>query len=223
MLNKFKNILITIIFIFCFLGSLALLLSNKDKPEIELIIFGQLFVIFGIIGIINFKVTILKGKDLILMLFPIVGITCIIIGILQILQINNINEIFPYVISFSFIIFGVLSIIGRRIYNNYLVKNCTKEVLGEIVSIDSFYDEGHRLYTPVYEINHNGNKIRIKSDEYSNVDRYEIGRFDDLLINPSNPNEFIFPQKNGNRLVMIIGFLSIVSGIITLICMLNII
>ena len=155
MLNKFKNILIRIVFIFWFLGSLALLLSNKDKPEIELIIFGQLFVIFGIIGIINFKVTILKGKDLILMLFPIVGITCIIIGILQILQINNINEIFPYVISFSFIIFGILIIIGRRIYNNYLVKNCTKEALGEIVSIDSFYDEGHRLYTPVYEINHN--------------------------------------------------------------------
>lgn len=223
MLNKFKNILIAIIFIFWFLGSLALLLSNKDKPEIELIIFGQLFVIFGIIGIINFKVTILKGKDLILMLFPIVGITCVIIGILQILQINNINEIFPYVISFSFIIFGILIIIGRRIYNSYLVKNCTKEVIGEIVDIDSIYDEAHRTYTPVYEINYNGNKIRIKSDEYSNVDRYEIGRFDDLLINPSNPNEFIFPHKNGNRLVMIIGFLSIVSGIITLICMLNII
>lgn len=83
---------------------------------------------------------------------------------------------------------------GRKIYTNYLLKNCTEEVLGEIVDIDSWYEDGHKTYTPVYEINYNGNKIKIKSDEYTNVDNYEIGRFDDLLINPLNPNEYIYIQ-----------------------------
>lgn len=215
-----KNIIKSILFITWFFGTFISMLIFKNNPSIELLLFGQFFLIIGIFALIKLKGNV---KKYILLIFPLIGIGCIIISLLNILGNIDLNKIIPYTISSVFIFYGLLEIIILKTYNTYLKKKCTEKIFGEVVDIDRHYsDKHHLLLSPIYEINYNGEKIRIKPDEYTNLYKYKIGQVDTLFINPSNPNEFIYPAKRIIIFTYLISTLCILGGIIPILFMLKI-
>ena len=236
-----KNIIKSILFITWFFGTFISMLIFKNNLFIELLLFGQFFLIIGIFALIKSKGNV---KKYILLIFPLIGIGCIIISLLNILGNIDLNKIIPYTISSVFIFYGLLEIIILKTYNTYLKKKCTEKIFGEVVDIDRhcsdnhhfllspirevvdidlhYSDNHHFLLSPIYEINYNGEKIRIKPDEYNNLYKYKIGQVDTLFINPSNPNEFIYPTKRIIIFTYLISTLCILGGIIPILFMLKI-
>lgn len=214
-----KNIIKSILFITWFFGTIISMLIFKNNLFIELLLFGQFFFILGIILLLIHK----KNKqDNLLLFLPLIGINCIITSLLNKFADIDITKILPYQICSLFIIFGILNIIILKIHNTYLKKKCTEKILGEVVDVDISFFDNHKHSLPTYEIDYNGDKIRIKPDEYSSLDKYKIGQVDTLFINPSNPNEFIYPHKKDTIFTYIFSTLCVLGGIIPLLFILKI-
>ena len=135
----------------------------------------------------------------------------------------NIELVIAHIIPFVFIAFGLILIVIRYKKNKFLKNVCTEEVVGEIIEVDSRASDSSWVYSPIYEINFNGTKIKIKPNEYTNFYNFKIGKRNKLLINPLTPQQFIYPHKRIDIFIYIFGILCIIGGMFPIICMLNII
>ena len=222
-----KSSLIGIIFIIWFIGSIiSMVYFSKINEYYTIMIFGQYFLVFGIIPLKS-----AKGMEKLMSVpFILVGLCCILIPYLimnpEVLSISlNWDAIIPILLILAFIIAGLAMIFIPIINKNRLKKVCTIMVSAKIIDYKYTYgDNGNKLYSPIYEFDFNGKKHNVSNEVYSNIGNKPIDTIVNLMINPNNPEEYIDNSKV-NKFLLVLGiiFLSVsIPVFIYLITTLNI-
>lgn len=176
-------------------------------PNIGFMIFGQYFLVFGIIALFN-KISI--GA-----LFALVGTAIIVVPILI-----NKPDLLPFEINWEFLgvfMFGVITfVIGVALCfssyfaNRKLKKRCNATVSARIIKM---VDE--KKMCPIYEYEYNGKKRKVKGLPIN--DGY-VDQVVTLMINPNKPREIYFEFKLKDNLFMIVfGFPFVLAGLYLLI------
>lgn len=211
-IKRIKSFLIIIYFIASFICCTI--------PGIGLISFGQLFLLFGIIAVYN-----IEGKIKIVGLpFILVGLSCIIIPILN--KINSENIIitsfdtwFPIVGLIVMLIAGIVQLTIGLNAKKGKERNCTFKVLATISKYEEYLDPEDRkiMYTPIYSFTYDKKQYEVSQASYSSVEKFPIGNSIEILIDPSNPNDFIMKGFASYKLLIIMGYGFIIPSIIALV------
>lgn len=225
--NRFttKNIVISILFLIWFFGSLVAMMccsESQNKIGFLLTLIGQYFLVFGIIAVAGNRKQ--KPFPIVVLIFPLVGIALMVCGISSIAGGDVVKETLvkyaPYIIIWIFPIAGILMVFGSMSKIRYLKRVCTREIQAKCVDIevswvnDSDSPRRTRVYMPLYSIYYNGEERLIRNNMYTNMNRFEIGSYYYIKINPSNPDEFIDDNnKKGNMLIFILGIVFIVLSV----------
>lgn len=221
--NDAKGKVLGIIFIIWFFGSMIGFFvcsesDNKIGPLLAL--FGQYFLVFGIIAVAgNLKK---KPFPVIVVIFPIVGLSVLVSGIGMILGGEKVllflGQYAPYILIWIFPVVGVLMIVNSFSQYRHLKRVCTRDIQAKCIDIDSRLsrnnaEQGRRrkVYMPVYSIFYNEREYIIRNYNYTNLVKFEIGMYYNIKINPSNPNEFMDENSSkANTLVFVLGIIFIV-------------
>lgn len=191
----------------------------EDNTGLLLVLFGQYFLVFGIIVVVsNLKK---KPFPIITIIFPIVGLSALVCGICMLVgketALEFIKQYAPYILMWVFPVAGVLVIANSFSQYRYLKRVCTRDIQAKCIDIESeftkasFEDRRTRVYMPVYSIFYDNREYIIRNYNYTNLVNFEIGMYYYIKINPSNPNEFIDENtKKANMLTLIIGITFIV-------------
>ena len=79
-------------------------------------------------------------------------------------------------------------------------KNCTQELSVRVVDVlEKRTSRGSMLYKPIFMPTDPANLLVIDSAYYSNLVSFEIGDTVELLINPENPNQFLYKDDSLNK------------------------
>lgn len=221
--NDAKSKVLGIIFLIWFFGSMIgfFVCSESDnKIGPLLVLFGQYFLVFGIIAVAgNLKK---KPFPVIVVIFPIVGLSVLVSGIGMILGGEKVllflGRYAPYILIWIFPIVGVLMIVNSFSQYRHLKRVCTRDIQAKCIDIDSRLsrnnaEQGRRrkVYMPVYSIFYNEREYIIRNYNYTNLVKFEIGMYYNIKINPLNPNEFIDENSSkANTLVFVLGIIFIV-------------
>lgn len=215
-----KEIYLSYIFIIWFIFSLlGLILFNGY----QVIIFGQYFIVFGIMfikGKNKSRLESIKSKPIPLLVIMI-GLCCIIVPILMmypnLLPFEiNFDNITSFLFLLGIIYAGIMILFFTYIDIIYLRKYCTYPVKATIIKYKKEYSSGARnrgiVYCPIYGFTYNGKEYKVSNNKYTNLIPLEIGKSVDLKINPNFPKEFLANPK-----VEIIFFIfGTISGLIAL-------
>ncbi len=188
------DIIFTVIFLIWFFGSIfALIITAEINPYYTVIIFGQYFLVFGLIGL--YKKVLIGG------IFAVVGLICITIPILMMNpQLFEKTIIWDTVIGTLLILAFVLTGLGMAIIpiinRKRLQNRCTYEISATVIRNDIDYNEGKKLYCPIYGFYYKGKQYEVSSNQYTNINVKEIGNFETIKINPNNPEEFLSDSRN---------------------------
>ncbi len=218
--NKAGQAIISIVFLLWFVASIGLLIyfAKTGKTALALSVFGQYFLVFGIIGLVSsisdggFKL-----KSLPILLFPLVGIGAIAGGIIiqygsEELKKKSIDAL-PMIFIILFIIIGVGLIIGGLYSAIYLKLTCTEYVNAECVEAKKQYNKNRcEVYCPVYSFSYNGQNYKVCNDVYTNRYYPAVGQQYELYINPNNPMQFYEPYRT-----MSTGIFMMIFGVV-LVC-----
>lgn len=199
-MKKQKNTLFSkimpIIFLVWFIASLVLLvILSQINSHYMIMIFGQYFLVFGIIFANAQRKD--RDKSLVPYLFMLIGISCIIIPLLMmypnLLTIEiNWERTIPILVMLLFIIVSLAMIISPIIKTKRLKKVCTLRVCATVIKHKTEYsDRGRKLFAPVYEFEFNGKKYEVCKEQYTNINVIPKGTIVELLINPLDPEEFL--------------------------------
>ena len=210
-LQKLKTIILVIYIIGSFICCTI--------PGIGLISFGQLFVFFGVT---SYKA--LEEDKIISLPFILVGLACVIIPILNKINPENIIKTsfdtwFPIVMLIIMIIAGVIQLMIGLNTKKRKEKNCTFKVLATITKYDEYLDPEDRrtMYTPIYTFTYDKKTYEVSQASYSSVEKFPIGHSIEILIDPSNPYEFIMKGFAAYKLLIIMGYCFIIPSVIALI------
>lgn len=211
--SKTADAIISIVFLIWFVGSIGLLIyfAKTGKTALALSVFGQYFLVFGIMGLVS---SISKGgfklRNLPLLLFPLVGIGAIAGGIIIQYGSDEFKEKcfdnLPMVCIILFMVIGIFLIIGGLYNALYLKLTCTEYVNGECVEVKTQYNSNHsETYCPVYSFSYNGQIYKVCNDIYTNSHCPAVGQRYELYINPNDPTKLYEPLRaNGTGVYMII-------------------
>ena len=194
------------LFLVWFIGSIiALVVFAEINPIYSIMVFGQYFLVFGIIALKNDKDGIIGVS------FTTVGLACIVIPFLimhpNLLSFEiNWDYIIPVLGVLVFVIAGLAMIIIPILKRKKLEKVCTVSVTAKIVENLMTIDEGNKLYCPVYEFEFNGKKYNVTNNCYTNVGVSPVGTLIDMKINPNDPNEFLNKEPS-SIILLIIGIM----------------
>ena len=185
--------IVGIIFLIWFFASMgAMFYFSKVNTYYTMMIFGQYFLVFGIIPFLG------KVKNRIIGVpFMLVGLACIIIPYLMMKpEINGIvinwDAVIVLLFIIAFILSGLAFILIPIIRTRQLKIRCSIEVVATIVKHRTTYsNSGNRLLCPIYEFQFNGKKYKVMNNQYTNIDVKPIGTLVNLKINPDNPEEFL--------------------------------
>ncbi len=215
--SKASDAVVSIIFLIWFVASIGLLIyfAKIGKTALVLSVFGQYFLVFGIIGLVSsvsdggFKL-----KSLPILLFPLVGIGAIAGGIITQYGSEELKkkciDALPMIFIILFIIIGICLIIGGLYNSLYLKLTCTEYVNAECVEVRKQYNSDHgETYCPVYSFNYNGQNYRVCNDMYTNRHIPAVGQGYELYINPRNPMKIYEPLR-----VMGTGVLMWILGVV---------
>ena len=193
------SIIISIVFLAWFLGSIGAMFyySQQKMGAMIVILFGQLFFIFGLIAVISG----IMNKDFqpITLIFPLVGIGCLVGG--SIFQFGSeaivkyLNDALPYIFLCLFMIVGASVVIGAYFTSKRKHETCTYCITATCVEVKSRYHKGSRTYCPIYEIYFRDEMIQICNNVYTNMNHIEVGETREVYLNPENPKEFFEPKE----------------------------
>lgn len=200
--KKISSTIFGLLFLIWFFGSMALMFyfaKVQSNVYYALMVFGQYFLVFGLIPL--FK------KKLIGLPFFLVGLACIIVPFFmlnsQLLPVKiNWDGVIPLLLVSVFVIAGFCLIIIPLYQRNKRKEICTVIVPAQIVDYDTSYNEGTTLYAPIYEYTFNGKEYRICNHSYSNVGNRPVGTIINLKIDPNNPT--VFEDNHASIFVIII-------------------
>lgn len=193
------SILVSIVFLAWFLASIGAMIyfSRNNQGALIVTVFGQYFLVFGIIAIISG----IKGKKFqpVTILFPVVGIGCMVGGcIFQFgseTVIKYANDILPYVFLVAFMIVGAAVVIGAYFSSKKKHEVCTYCITATVVDVKTHYRKGTRSYCPVYETYFRDETIRLCNNVFTNMRRVEVGETREIYLNPNQPTEFFEPKE----------------------------
>lgn len=114
MKNNKKDSIKGFLFVFWFITTIICAFIFKDTSYWNLIVFGQAFFVFGIVGVLS--IDDFSREDYPLFLFILVGFTLIEIGLVGIIKIEYTPKIILSIISNSIILFGLLILMFEKKY-----------------------------------------------------------------------------------------------------------
>lgn len=242
--NKALTILITVVFLTWFFGSMGGLVwsSNKGMPGVTLALFGQYFLVFGgllftsslktmINQMIEHKVSNQKmSYDIAPVvaggIMTFIGAVCTFIGL--ILEFgddqmkSNLNLLAPILICMLFAIIGIVFICVAIFKVMYVKKHMTYEIEAEVISIQSHMSRdsdghSHRVYAPVWRYLFNGQTYTKQNPiSYGSKNKFHKGDVKTLRINPDNPTQ-IYAGPMEFMLYFILGISFTVCGIFAIV------
>ena len=188
-------------------------------PGIGLISFGQLFLFFGVT---SYRA--LEEDRMVSIPFILVGLSCIIIPMLNKIEPENIIKTsfdtwFPIVILIAMIIAGIIQLTLGMNTKKRKERNCTFKVLATITKHEQYIDQEDRqtMYTPIYTFKYDKKTYEVSQASYSSVEKFPIGHSIEILIDPANPHDFIMKGFAGYKLAIFMGYLFIIFPLIALI------
>lgn len=121
------------------------------------------------------------------------------------------------IVCFVFMIIGLSFLIGVPMIVNAIHKDCTMEVTATIVDVSESYDDGTTMYSPIYEMEINGETVNRQASYSTNV-YPDIGKEVTLLADPNNPENFYEPgvDKMIKLIFRIVGGVFAAVGVIVL-------
>lgn len=193
---------------------LLLFTSYIENYSLLLIIFGQLFLL---VGIIFTKKSDKELKSSLISLFvALIGFICISIGISQIYNINIILSNISYVIPFIMILVGFFLLFEKKI-DQYDNKKNSVEIISQIVDLDETTSSSKpvkKVYSPIYKYKYGNKEYTYNPYSYSNVCVPQIGSSVIIYINPENPSEpYIEMDKKVKLFNLFMGILLIIVAI----------
>ena len=202
--------LLSFAFIIWFFGSIAgmIYFSKQDQAPLTVVLFGQFFLVFGIIiiagGIKN------HSFQPITVIFPAIGILAIAGGLIYYIGrrgvIAYVEKILPdFAISVFFII-GAGVVVGTYLNSQKKRDACTYVITGTCVNIKSQVDDGTLLECPVYEIYFRGETVELCNETYSNMNKVALGETRELHVNPDNPKEFYEEKMDNTNAIFLYVF-----------------
>lgn len=208
-----KGKIVGIIFLIWFFGSMfAMFILSEINTYYTVMVFGQYFLVFGVIPFLGA----VKSKTIGIP-FILVGLACIIIPYLMMKpEINGMvidwGAVIAVLFVFAFVLAGLALTFIPLIKIKKLKEKCNVEVAAVIVDYDETYGDKSMLYCPIYEFDFNGKKYNVMNNQYSNVGLKEIGTIINLKINPVNPEEFL-DKRISSYAPMFIGIVFLVITI----------
>lgn len=220
-----------IIFLIWFFASMAgLLLVSETQHPVEwlMIIFGQYFLVFGVLAVWSNKGT--RRFPTIILMFPLVGLACMGSGIYMMIggvdSHEKMNAFAPFFIVATFIVAGALMMHMSLSEMLYLKRVCTYEVNAKCVDITTSLSKRKHggyseIYMPTYSFWLNNEEHRVWNNQFSST-KFTIGDYYKILVNPNNVNDFIDSNARiGNIGLLIIGTLFIVVSSVVMAFMLK--
>ncbi len=196
---------VSILFLIWFVGSIAGLLLTAKSGQVgwALAIFGQYFVVFGLIALYNEIKT--GFRNPIFLIFLAVGLIVVTCALMWQLGDDaakeKVVEQIPNVAAGVFLLVGVLLLIGI-VTEKLLQKKCTCAVLGKCVEVKWHYSNsssGGRTYCPVYEYYYNGQAYTGSQGIYTNMICVCEGEYREIFLNPDKPE--VFYEKGTSRML----------------------
>lgn len=200
-----------LVWFFTSLAGMFLVAKTENPAEWLMILFGQYFLVFGVIAIYANKGT--KHFPTIILMFPLVGLACIGSGIYIMVggedSYDNMNVFAPFLIVAAFFVAGLLMLHMSLSEMLYLKRVCTYEVSAKCVDITTSLSKRkhggyNEIYMPIYSFWFNDTEQRIWNNQYSSK-KFTIGDYYTLMVNPNDVNDFI----DGNARIGNIGLLTI--------------
>ncbi|MGN1457006.1 MAG: DUF3592 domain-containing protein [Acutalibacteraceae bacterium] len=234
-----KSWVITVIFLVWFIGSVIalFLLADTGHDGLMAAMFGQLFLVFGIITFVNTKKSVNKlcVKYIFNLLFAVVGALIMAGGLfyeftdsqtMKKLSYMLGENIVAVLVCMLFVIVGVCLTVVPIVKQIKDKKRCTVSVVAEIVDfktrISRDEDGTSRTYAPVYKYYYSGREYTQGSDLYTNQSMV-TGIKTEIFINPSDPGDIYEPKRSASfRIIMsAMGILFLVMGIFAIIAVLT--
>ncbi len=188
------------LFLIWFVGSIvALILTAKATPWLAISVFGQYFLVFGLIALIS---TLKEGKFTpIFLILIFVGLLAVLFGIAM--QFGDeaaqatFKQLIPYAGISIFFVMGLLFIINYFVRSNQN-KNCIEIVRATCVDMKKRKNSTsngmsytiYNIYCPVFSFTYNGKSYEVNNNIYTQVPDVELGEEKELYINPKHPKCF---------------------------------
>ncbi|MDI9509679.1 MAG: hypothetical protein WAP98_00575 [Caldicoprobacterales bacterium] len=222
------EIIITVIFILWFIGTLVGLLyfSDKDNVAMVVLLFGNYLFVFGLSAI--FLVG-MKLKKIWILLFPIIGLTMMVMGSIFMrssdkakLKIENLT---PVLLISVFIVVGIGLVLITIAEDNRLKKICTYRIMAKCIKLNTTISRSNisgygtrirRLYAPVFSYYFREKNYVVAHDKYTNYGYPEVDESVYIFINPDNPSEIYFPSKINKILLISGGIIFLIAGSISM-------
>ncbi len=195
-----KDYIIGTVFLIWFIGSIiALFVTVKTSPWLALSVFGQYFLVFGLIYLVS---GIKNGNFApIFLTFLFVGILAVLFGVVMYFGSETAQQkmyqYIPYAGISIFLFTGILCLL------NFFVRKGREEKCTELVratcidmkrrrrdSYEGNIRHRHYHYCPVFGFNYNGKSYEVCTNFYSSGVTAELGEQYNLYINPEHPKCF---------------------------------
>jgi hypothetical protein len=226
--NSIRDKIIGTVFLTWFIASMIILVCCSEfehGPEIMFITFGQYFLVFGIL-VISYN----KGSRIIpfISIMAVIGLIMTSCGIYAIIggetAIENLTKYAPLIVGLLFPYIGTMMLWSGLWERTYMRKHCTLPVDAKCIDIQSHLTETNgggkrrRVYMPIYQIraprSKNNDLVEIQNNHYTNVNKFEIGNYYTIYINPENPEEFIDANnKSTNGAMIFLGIVFILVSV----------
>ena len=222
--SKTSDAIISVVFILWFVASIVgmIFVAKTGRTALLLALFGQYFLVFGIVGLISaISENGFKAKCIPILLVPLVGAGAIAGGfIIQYGSEEFKSKCFdavPYIFIILFAVIGIGLVIAGLYSSLYLKLVCKEYVSAECVDVLVRKNRhGGEVWCPVYSYSYNGQSYKSSSGIYTNDVYPSVGQDYELYINAKNPMQFYEPHNSirttfflillGIIIVMFMGF-----------------
>ena len=186
---------------------LVAIFTGRNQTTFAIMTFGQLFIIFGIILLINKKIS---G-----MLVLFAGACEVILPALSqwgyiIVPGSNTANIFLMILPLGNVAIGFAMMFFPGIIEKINKNRCKAKVSAECVDYKetTLADETTVAVSPTYQYEYNGKYYVKNIERYSSRNEIKIGDRIELMINANNPDEFYLPTSKASKMITYIFGLS---------------
>lgn len=200
-------------------GAACLLGFVLKNYHMAAIAFGVSFIVMGISFILSVKHPL--DFPLLMSLSPVLGAVIAGVPLLDILDVSQITidtHFILTVLTVSFLVFGISFLISPPINRMNKLRRCTQAVDAACVELNTSRSGGGvEMYCPVWEYYAGGSTYRYSSNVYSSSEKTKPGDTQQLMIDPSHPDDAFVETKAFNMISYIVGAVFTVAGAVLLI------
>lgn len=217
--------IIGISFVIFFIVSLVAMVNfSKRKPLMCAFILGLYFLVLGLISVGSVLKENSHKKDLLVFLFPIIGLGIIIYTSILMWGYKFNISISERTTAVLLLVIFILA--GSGMVLSPIIKSKNKKqkydmVHATCIELQKRYSQSSNgssriVYAPMYSYYYNGKEYKIQSNIYSNIDVPDVGAIQDIYVNPDYPDEIYRFSLKQNISAISIGIIFIVSAVVSL-------